>query len=74
MVRMHDEQPKWVVLPVHPGFVQTDMGNAGAQAFGLERASITVEDSVNGMLKVIDEAKRQEKAQFIDYTGKEVAW
>ena len=35
------------------------MGNRGADAFGLEKAAITIEQSVTGMIKVIDVATRE---------------
>ena len=34
-------------------FVQTDMGNAGARSFGMEKAFVTVEDSVAGVVKEV---------------------
>ena len=40
-------------------WVQTDLGNLGAEAFGYEKAAITVQQSVTGMIKVIDAATRQ---------------
>lgn len=35
------------------------MGDAGAANFGLEKAEITVEESVKGLVKVIQEATRE---------------
>ncbi|KAL9617887.1 MAG: hypothetical protein Q9160_007375 [Pyrenula sp. 1 TL-2023] len=57
--RIHFEEPQLTVFPIHPGWVQTDMGNAGAKMFGLEKAEITLEESVNGMGKVFDAATRE---------------
>lgn len=74
VVTIHKENPEWTALALHPGLIQSDMGNAGAKAFGLEKAIVTIEDSANGMLKQIDVARRQEKAQFLDYTGEIIAW
>lgn len=34
-------------------WVQTEMGNDGARTFGLEKAEITVEESVSGLVKVV---------------------
>ena len=34
-------------------WVQTDMGDSGARALGLERAEVPVADSVAGMIKVV---------------------
>lgn len=33
-----------------PSWVQTDMGNTGAQAVGMPEAPVTLEQSVSGML------------------------
>ena len=33
--------------------MQTDMGNAGAKTYGFEKAEITVEQSVGGMIAVV---------------------
>lgn len=35
------------------------MGNAGAKAFGLEKAFQTVEESAGGIVKTIDEGTRE---------------
>ena len=34
-------------------FVQTEMGNSSAVLFGLEKAHISVEESVSGLVKVV---------------------
>ena len=34
-------------------FVQTDMGNTGAQFFGMEKAFTEVKDSVAGTVKLV---------------------
>ncbi len=34
-------------------WVQTDMGNDGAKALGMEKAEITIDESVSGMTKVV---------------------
>lgn len=50
------------------------MGNAGAKAGGLESAPTTTEDSVNGIVKVIDEATREKSDKFMTFEGKEIPW
>lgn len=55
-----------VVVALHPGWVQTDMGGSGAQ--------ITAESSVRGLLKVIDGLSRADSGRFLDWQGKRVAW
>jgi hypothetical protein len=56
-------------------WVQTDMGNTGARAFGLEKAEIEVEVSVSGMIKVIDAANRENTSgKFMYYDGTSKPW
>lgn len=54
MVRkIHQENENIVAFVVDPGFVQTDMGNSGARRFGMEKATTTIEDSVNFITKTV---------------------
>lgn len=57
-------QIKSVVL--HPGWVKTDMGGPGAR--------ITVEESVSGLLKVIDELRKEQSGEFFNYSGDRLPW
>ena len=51
------------------------MGNNGAEAFGLEKAAITVKDSVEGMIKVIDAATREtHSGKLWVWDGRQVPW
>ncbi|OOF96776.1 hypothetical protein ASPCADRAFT_129845 [Aspergillus carbonarius ITEM 5010] len=56
---MHTEEPWLVTFAVHPGLVQTEMGNAGARKIGLEEAPNTLEESATKMIAVIDKATRE---------------
>ncbi|OTB00905.1 hypothetical protein M426DRAFT_65010 [Hypoxylon sp. CI-4A] len=72
---IHIEEPWLTAFPVDPGWVQTNMGDRGAHAFGQEKAAITVDESVNGIIKVVDAASRETHSGKIwVYTGKESAW
>ncbi|KAJ5520978.1 hypothetical protein N7463_001431 [Penicillium fimorum] len=53
------EDPWLTAFPVDPGWVQTDLGNRGADAFGFDNAAVTVEDSATGVVKVIDASTLQ---------------
>jgi len=53
VLKIHQENENLVAFVVDPGFVQTDMGNAGARRFGMEKAFITIEDSVNFIAKTV---------------------
>jgi len=57
--RVHIEHPNIIAFPLCPGWVQTDMGNAGAATIGLKEAPLTLKDSVDGITKLVDEATRE---------------
>ena len=38
-------------------FVQTEMGNAGARAFGMEQAPVTIEESVTKTIATVSPIK-----------------
>ena len=53
-------------LTFHPGWVQTDMGGAGA--------AITPQESVAGIRRVIAGATRADNGGFRNYDGSVIAW
>ncbi len=53
------------VLSLHPGWVQTDMGGAGA--------TLTVTESVRGLADVL-EAGHEPAHRFLGYDGREIPW
>jgi NAD(P)-dependent dehydrogenase (short-subunit alcohol dehydrogenase family) len=54
------------VLAVHPGWVRTDMGGG--------HAPLAVEDSVRGIVDVIERRAGTLRHGFVDYRGREAAW
>jgi NAD(P)-dependent dehydrogenase (short-subunit alcohol dehydrogenase family) len=60
------EKERFTFVVLCPGWVQTDMGGAGAPT--------SVEESVRGLLKVIDGLKPSDTSRFLNHRGKEVAW
>ncbi len=50
----------------HPGWVQTDMGGANAP--------LSVEDSVQGLLEVMDGLSTADSGRFLNYNGEEIPW
>jgi NAD(P)-dependent dehydrogenase (short-subunit alcohol dehydrogenase family) len=60
------EFPQVTCLALHPGWVQTDMGGAGA--------TVPVNESARGLLKVITGATLKQSGQFFDYRGQSLPW
>ena len=55
-----------VVLALHPGWVQTDMGGSSATVDGA--------DSARGLLQVIDAATLEDSGHFLDWRGQALPW
>ena len=55
-----------VVVALHPGWVQTEMGGAGAQ--------VTPEDSARGLLEVIAGLGDGDSGRFLDWQGSTLPW
>ena len=59
-------QEGFVALVLHPGWVATDMGGAGAP--------VTPEQSVRGLLAVMDAASPERSGRFYGFDGEELPW
>jgi NAD(P)-dependent dehydrogenase (short-subunit alcohol dehydrogenase family) len=55
-----------ITVMVHPGWVRTDMGGRGA--------SLTVAESVSGLLPLIDGLTRNDIGRFYNWNGSELPW
>ncbi len=61
------ENPWLTAIVVHPGWVQTDMGGAGAP--------VKPADSARGIWNVIEKAKKNSlSGKFFDYKGENLPW
>ncbi|KAK9381361.1 NAD(P)-binding protein [Kockiozyma suomiensis] len=63
VVKMGMENDWLITLCIHPGLVQTDMGNAGARAFGLDKATLTLEESSNNTAYIIDHSTKKDHSE-----------
>ena len=54
------------VVALHPGWVKTDMGGPNAP--------ISIDKSVEGMIRVIDTTDIKDTGKFLNYDGKELPW
>ncbi|KAK9719117.1 hypothetical protein K7432_004982 [Basidiobolus ranarum] len=59
-------EKNFTVISLHPGWVQTDMGG--------ENADITTEQSIAGMLKVVDGLSNPDNGKFFSYDGNALPW
>lgn len=53
------EEDRIVVVPVHPGWVQTAMGDGPAVKLGLESAPMTIEFSVQRLMRLFDSTDKE---------------
>ena len=56
----------FLCIVLHPGWVQTDMGGS--------KAPVAVEDSIGGMLTVMDGLDAGDNGEFFDFSGARVPW
>ena len=56
----------FALLALHPGWVQTDMGGAAAP--------LTVEESVAGLVAVVEAAAGSRDCRFVDNQGETLPW
>ena len=57
---------QFTVAVISPGWVKTEMGGPGA--------TLTPEQSVSGIVRVIDELDPGKNGKFLDYRGREIPW
>ncbi|GME49574.1 Aflatoxin biosynthesis ketoreductase nor-1 protein [Neofusicoccum parvum] len=73
--KIHTEHPQLIALPIDPGWPRSEMGNMAANHFGITEAEITVDDSVAGIVKIIDNATREKTSgKLMVWDGSECPW
>ncbi|KAH8680788.1 hypothetical protein BX600DRAFT_543480 [Xylariales sp. PMI_506] len=63
VVKMGMENDWLITLCIHPGLVQTDMGNMGARTFGLAEAPVTLEQSSKNTANIIENSTKMDHSQ-----------
>ncbi|RFU76096.1 short-chain dehydrogenase reductase sdr [Trichoderma arundinaceum] len=64
-----------ITIALHPGWVQTRAGQFVADQWGFDSGPPdTIDSSVDGMLKVIDEASKETSGKFITQKGQILGW
>jgi hypothetical protein len=56
-----------IVVSLHPGWVKTSMEYT-------ENAPLMPNESISGMIKVIESLKTEDTGNFYDWQGNEVPW
>ncbi|PQE19620.1 hypothetical protein CJF32_00008900 [Rutstroemia sp. NJR-2017a WRK4] len=75
MRKIHHENEGLISVPVHPGWVQTDMGNGAARTVGAEEAPVKFEDAVRGLVRLFDGATREISGTFVrSDEGEQLSW
>jgi NAD(P)-dependent dehydrogenase (short-subunit alcohol dehydrogenase family) len=69
-VQWHNElrDRGFTVVPLHPGWVATDMGNLGGDG------AMPVEESVRAILTVVQSLIKEDSAKFLSYDGSVLQW
>ncbi|GAA5924918.1 hypothetical protein JCM3775_006317 [Rhodotorula graminis] len=74
----HGEADNLTAWVTHPGLVATDMGNLVVdfyKAQGVDVPFVTVDESVAGLTKLVDNATRETMGgKFVQYDGAELPW
>jgi NAD(P)-dependent dehydrogenase (short-subunit alcohol dehydrogenase family) len=55
-----------IVISIHPGFIQTDMGGVNA--------TLTLDEALPSLVQTIDGLTLDDTGQFFNWDGKQVAW
>ncbi|KAJ5173510.1 Short-chain dehydrogenase/reductase SDR [Penicillium coprophilum] len=75
-LHLENEKDGLVAFALQPGWAQTRMGKSAATDWGYsEDPPVTIEESVNGMLDIIDNATREDvSGKFISFNGDILSW
>ncbi|KAF9880658.1 hypothetical protein CkaCkLH20_01700 [Colletotrichum karsti] len=77
MQRLFIEEPWLTSFVFHPGLVETDMGSGLSKKTGVDMKSlgaITTEQSVDGMVAVLDGVTKELSGKFKNHDGTDLPW
>ncbi|KAF4634713.1 hypothetical protein G7Y89_g3396 [Cudoniella acicularis] len=72
--KINFENPKLIAFPIHPGWIQSDMGNSAALRVGMTQAPIPIPESVKGVLRQIEVAAKSPNNVFVSFDGQIIPW
>lgn len=73
--KIHHENPSISAVVLHPGWVQTRMGQHAADLAGVDEVPVTIEQSVNGLLEQIDVTSKETlSGKFVGFDGNIIPW
>ncbi|KAI1122104.1 hypothetical protein F5Y10DRAFT_254869 [Nemania abortiva] len=74
-VRINAEDEWLNTFVIDPGWVQTDMGNSAAQGWGMESAPDAIDESCDGILKVLTTGTKEKYGgKVVLYNGEVQVW
>ena len=66
----HNEEG-FIVFPIHPGMVDTEMGQSAAPLFGITKPPMSPLESAEAVFRVVDTATKEQSGKFLSYDGTE---
>ena len=69
----HSEEG-FIVFPIHPGMVDTDMGQSAASLFGVTKLPMSPFESAEAVFQVVDTSTKEQSGKFLSYDGTELPW
>lgn len=66
------EYPDLAITALHPGLVETDLARESIEKSGWP--AITVEESVAGLLKLLEKPKEEVTGKFLNEQGEQIPW
>jgi norsolorinic acid ketoreductase len=73
-IHKEHQEEGFIVFPLHPGTVDSDMGKAAAPVFGQVKFATSTEESARGMIDIITKTGPEGSGRFWSYDGTELPW